>query len=183
MKTRNMIIAGLVATAGIALAAPFVAHAGGALGSGGPKCEMAERGGHPGMHGDRHGDRMSMGGHGMLRGLNLTTEQEDRIFELRHEQAPKMRAKWKDVRASREALHALAFSGEYTEAKAQQLSVQAAQAMADIAAMRARLQAGIFEVLTEEQREMVKARQGQRRAMADQLVGEPNPFGHEGRRG
>ncbi len=172
MKTRHRIIVGVLAASSLALAAPFVAHANPFGGDGARACASDGRHGmlmHGGMgrHGGRHGGEMGMRGdgmaiHGLLRGIDLTEAQRDQLFELRHAQAPEMRAKWKAARSAREALRALPFSGEYTDAKAQTLSQQAAQAMAEIGAMRARLEADVYALLTDEQREAVKARQAAR---------------------
>jgi len=184
MKTRNRIIVGFLAASSLALAVPFVAHAN-PFGGDGPRACATEdgRGGPMGHRGHRHGgmqgERMGMSGddmgmrgmHHMLRGLDLSDEQRDKIFELRHAQAPEMRAKWKEARASREALRALAFSADYSDARAAELSAQAGQAMADIAAMRTRLQAGIYAVLTEPQREALKARKGMPRAAGEAGLG------------
>jgi len=184
MKYRNKIIAAIATATTLAIAAPLLAQAEpmGGFGGGFGNCDPAMagrhngmRGGHEGMMGGRHHGMMD--GERMLRGLDLTEEQRDKIFELRHEQAPQLRSKWKEVRSAHRALRELAWSGDYSDDKAQQLAGQAAQAMADIETMRAKLEAGIYGVLDDAQR----ATMNERREMMQQRRMEGGPFGAAGR--
>ncbi len=173
MKTRNKIIAAIATATTLALAAPLLAQADPMGGFG--NCDRAGRhhgmrGGHDGVMGGRHGGMM---GDRMLRGLNLSEEQRDKIFELRHEQAPKLRSKWKEVRSAHQALRELAWSGGYSGDEAQPLATRAAQAMADIETMRAQLEAGIYGVLDDAQRAKMK----ERRELMQQRWREGGPFG------
>ena len=88
----------------------------------------------------------------MLKRLDLSEAQRDQVFELRHAQAPQMRAKWKEARNAREALRELSWSGDYDAGKAAEFARQGADAMAEIAGMRAKLQADIYQLLSPEQR-------------------------------
>ncbi|MCB1916371.1 MAG: Spy/CpxP family protein refolding chaperone [Rhodocyclaceae bacterium] len=178
MNARNKIIAGIVAVSGLALAVPFVAHAD-SMGGG---CEGGRHGGHHrmfGEHGGKHGGGAMAGGERMLRKLDLNEEQRDRVFELRHAQAPQMRAKWKEAKQARQALRELAWSGEYDASKAAELARQGADAMAEIAGMRAKLQADIFQLLNEEQR----TRLGELRTQRDREGDRPMRWRHEQRHG
>ncbi|MCB1907824.1 MAG: Spy/CpxP family protein refolding chaperone [Rhodocyclaceae bacterium] len=152
MKTRNKIIAGIVAASALAVAVPFVAHAdpmaGGCFEGARHGGQHRMFGGHEGRH---HGGHMGGSEH-MLRRLDLDEAQRDRIFELRHAQAPQMRAKWKEARNARKALQELAWSGEYDATKAAGLARQGADAMAEIAGMRAQMQADIYQLLNADQR-------------------------------
>ena len=112
--------------------------------------------GHHGHHGHFHrGSRHS--GH-MLRGLDLSEEQRDKLFELRHAQAPRMRELGKTLRSSQRELRTLSMSDSFDEAKAKQLADSASQAGAGLALLRAQLQNETFKVLTPEQREKLAKR-------------------------
>ena len=151
MNKRNKIIAAVVAISGLAVAVPFVAHAD----SAGAACDGGRHGGHHRMFGEHGGIDQGgpMGGsERVLKRLDLSEAQRDQIFELRHAQAPQMRAKWKEARSARGALRELAWSGDYDAGKAAELARQGADAMAEIAGMRAKLQADIYQLLSPEQR-------------------------------
>lgn len=119
----------------------------------------ARHGGHShhgagyGMQGER-----SMGG-ALLRGLDLTDEQRDRIFAIRHAAEPAMRDQMKVLRGARGEFSRLALSGEYDEAKVKELADRNAQAMSTMAQLRARTMNEIYRVLTPEQQATVKERQ------------------------
>lgn len=112
--------------------------------------------GHHGHHGHFH--RAGMHSGHMLRGLDLTQEQRDKLFELRHAQAPKVRELGKTLRTSRKELRELSMSDSFDEAKAKQLADSASQAGAEMALLRAQLQNETFKVLTPEQREKLAKR-------------------------
>jgi Spy/CpxP family protein refolding chaperone len=116
------------------------------------------RGMHGGMHGGAHGA-------GALRGLDLSEEQRDQLFALRHAQAPKMRELGKTLRESNRELRTLAMSEAYDEARARQLAETASKAGADIALLRAQLGNETFRILTPEQRAKLaeRAERGERR--------------------
>ena len=111
--------------------------------------------GPPGMHG-HHGPDGPFGGPMMgmpfLRGLSLTDAQRDKVFEIMHAQAPALRLREREVRQSREALFALARSERFDDAKATALADTGARAASEIALMRARSAAAVWQVLTPEQR-------------------------------
>lgn len=122
---------------------------------------------HHGHHGG-HFRRAGMGGPqgmndgAMWRGLNLTEEQRDKLFELRHAQSPRMRELGKTIRNARVELRKLALSDGFDEAKAKELAATASQAGAEMAVLRARLQHETYALLTPEQRTQF-ARRGERR--------------------
>ena len=111
--------------------------------------------GPPGMHG-HHGPDGPFGGPMMgmpfLRGLSLSDAQQDKVFEIMHAQAPALRLRGREVRQSREALFALARSERFDDAKATALADTGARAASQIALMRARSAAAVWQVLTPEQR-------------------------------
>ncbi|HLT25435.1 MAG TPA: Spy/CpxP family protein refolding chaperone [Zeimonas sp.] len=162
-------IAAFTVAGSLALAAPFLVSA--QSSSDGPQArpsnvQMKQHahwrhgGGHHAhgkwAHGKRgHGDRF-------LRGLDLSDEQRDRIFEIRHATAPKMREQMKVLRETRGEFGRLALSNEYDEAKVRALAERNAQAMSEIAQLRARSMNEIYQVLTPEQQAKLQERQSRR---------------------
>ena len=162
-------IAAFTVAGSLALAAPFLVSA--QSSSDGPQArpsnvQMKQHahwrhgGGHHAhgkwAHGKRgHGDRF-------LRGLDLSDEQRDRIFEIRHAAAPKMREQAKTLRETRGEFAKLALSADYDEAKVKALADRNAQAISEMAQLRARNMNEIYQVLTPEQRTKVQERQARR---------------------
>jgi len=156
MKLQSRTFKQLILAAGIAAALPFAAQAQGM--PGGPD------GGRPGMHQRHHGGGRGMhhgmghsmkgGRHGpsFLRGINLTEAQRDKVFAIRHAQAPVMRDKFKIVRQSRTDLRALTTAAQFDEARARAIADTGARAMADIAVLKAKGDSEIFALLTPEQK-------------------------------
>lgn len=112
--------------------------------------------GHHRHHGHFHGAGVHSGH--MLRGLDLSEEQRDKLFELRHAQAPKMRELGKTMRSAQRELRAMSMSDTFDEAKAKELADAASQAGAGMALLRAQLRNETFKVLTPEQREKLAKR-------------------------
>ena len=160
MKTSTKIISAFIAASAIALAVPLAAQADGY--AGGRHCSSHEHGFKGGHMGGRHA-RGEM--HRMLRGLDLSEQQRDAIFALRHEQAPQMREYMKQMRASHKGLHDLAISGEYDATRAEELAQQGAQAMADMAKAKTRMGAEVYKLLDERQREQFRQRMEHRKGM------------------
>lgn len=88
----------------------------------------------------------------MLRGLDLSEAQQDKVFALLHAQAPYLREQEKAAAKAHEALRALAGAAQYDDAKAASLSQAAAQAMANIGLQHARTEQKLLALLTPEQR-------------------------------
>jgi periplasmic protein CpxP/Spy len=154
MKTRKHYLAALLAASGIALALPLAVHANPM--TDGPRCEGHGAMGHGGHRGPG-GEWGAFGGHG-LRGLDLSEEQQDKIFNLRHAQEPAMRAKVKELREARSNLEALTRSSAYDEARVRALTDKAGTAMAELARMHARTEHQIYQLLTPEQRKELEER-------------------------
>ena len=158
MNMRKSIKTFLIASS-VALAVPMAAQARGGMdwgGEGGDRCGSAMMKHHGGGH---HGGHM-MGG---MRGLDLSEAQRDKIFELRHALAPKMRAEMKVVQAARTQLRDMVTSDSYDEAKVKELTEASAGAKARMAQMRLRNQHEVYQVLTPEQREKMKERKQEMR--------------------
>ncbi|MCP5267237.1 MAG: Spy/CpxP family protein refolding chaperone [Burkholderiaceae bacterium] len=153
----------VLAASALAFGLPFAAYVQAADDSARPEFARAhamKAGAHGAMH--HGGGEHFGGGRAMMRGLDLTEEQRDKLFALRHAQAPEMRAKMKEIRQSRRALRELTMSDQYDEAKAQALADQGAKAMGEVAMLRAKMGNAFYKVLTPAQREKLKQRMAKR---------------------
>lgn len=125
-------------------------------------------GGQMGGHmGGQMGDHMAgmKGQHDglrFLRGLDLSEQQHDRIFEIVHRQAPAMRERTKALNRTRQELGALAMSAQYDEGRAKALSDGLASVTAEMALERVRTANAVWQVLTPEQRRQVEERRARR---------------------
>ena len=88
----------------------------------------------------------------MLRGVVLDEAQDDKVFAIMHALAPQRREQERSLRQSQDALHALAVSGQYDEAKAAALAKSAGAAVSALALLDARADARILALMTPEQR-------------------------------
>jgi Spy/CpxP family protein refolding chaperone len=165
MKNRRY--AAIIVAGSLALATPFLVAAQGESGEQrvpmrGKFEQVHARHGHHGHHGGPgwHGGQgeRGMAGAGFLRGLDLSDEQRDRIFAIRHASEPAMREQLKILRSARGELSRLALSADYDEAKVKALVDRNAQAMSTLAQQRARDMNQIFRVLTPEQQAKVLER-------------------------
>jgi len=126
---------------------------------------MMHEGGHDGMMGGGHwhGDGGMAGGWGMfgeggalppfLKALHLSEVQQDKVFAIMHAQAPQAREQAKALRKAHHAMHELATSAKYDEAKAKAQADALGKALSDMALLHARTAHQVYEVLTPEQRE------------------------------
>ncbi|MBI5784489.1 MAG: Spy/CpxP family protein refolding chaperone [Rhodocyclales bacterium] len=92
-----------------------------------------------------------------LRGITLTEEQRDKVFEIMHAQIPSLRTREKELRQSREGLIKLSLSGEFDDLKAKALADAGARAMAEVVLTRARLDHKVYRLLTAEQRKQLES--------------------------
>ena len=163
----------LILATGLALAAPLAAladtpaampaeHAAGGPAHGHEMggCMMMEHGPDGGMH---HGSGM-FGEDGalppMLRHLQLSEAQQDKVFAIMHAQAPQAREIGKAIRKAHGSLHELVTGTSYDDAKAKALADALGKAVSDEALLHARTHRQIIDVLTTEQRQML-ARHGE----------------------
>jgi protein CpxP len=151
-SSRNKLLAGC-----LGLAVPFAAMAApppdGKMDGHGAGCDRE-------MHGPPGGP---MGGPppGMFGGdrpppylmeLNLTEDQQDKVFAIMHASAPAMRDQFKAVRKAREALHDLGRAAQFDSGNAGSLAQALGKAESQLALLQARNDHDIFAVLTDEQR-------------------------------
>jgi Spy/CpxP family protein refolding chaperone len=101
-------------------------------------------------HGGMHDPAMMA-----LHHLQLTQAQQDSVHAILKEQAPRHAEIQKKIRAARDALHALAMTGQFDEAKAQGPAQDLGQATTEAALQQARVEASIVAVLTPEQRDQL----------------------------
>ncbi|PHV31670.1 hypothetical protein CSQ94_20535 [Janthinobacterium sp. BJB312] len=97
-----------------------------------------------------------------LHGIELNEAQQDKIFAATYAQAPLLREQEKIAFKAHEQLRALAGSSAYDDAKASALASTAAQAMAQISLLQARLEQQLLAVLTPEQRQQAQQRSDDR---------------------
>jgi len=145
MNTFKRTLAVFLATSSIALAVPLAANAGPMMGGG---MEGGCGKGGSEMRGGQRDDLPRM-----MKKLDLTAEQEAQIKELRKQDGELISEKYQSMRDSRAQLHEMQKKGDYDEAKVKALTEQGAQAMAEMAQLRARQHHQIMEVLTPEQRQ------------------------------
>ncbi len=100
-----------------------------------------------------------------MRGIDLTEAQQDKVFALLHAQAPLMREQHKSIAKAHAALHALAASGAFDDAKAGALAQSVGQAMAALTLQQAKSEQQLLALLTPAQRQQVEQseRDGPRR--------------------
>jgi protein CpxP len=153
MKVLNPVLGAFLLASSLALAVPATASADDL------RRVSAQGGWHGGdlqRGGRHHGSEMRM-----LRGLDLTEAQRDQIFEIRHAQAPAMRAQMKAVHAARKDLRELALAPQYDAAKAQASADALAKATSQMALMRIDVTRKMLAVLTPEQRKKLDERHAQ----------------------
>ncbi len=87
-----------------------------------------------------------------LRDLDLTKSQQDKIFELLHNQEPGMRERHKAVRKATEELNRLVTSDHYKPSELRTLADKLARELADTFVQHAATEVKILALLTAEQR-------------------------------
>ena len=97
-----------------------------------------------------------------LHGIELSEAQQDKVFAATYAQAPLLREQEKIAFKAHAQLRELAASSTYDDAKAGALANTAAQAMATISLLQARLEQQLLAVLTPEQRKQAQQRRDSR---------------------
>jgi len=97
-----------------------------------------------------------------LRGLDLTDEQQDKVFAILHAAAPALRDQAKAASKAREALNAQGHSAQFDTAAAATLAAALGKAQGDMALLQAHIDHDIFAVLTDAQRSQVTNREHER---------------------
>ena len=155
-SSRNKLLAGCLALA-VPLAALAAPPPDGKTDGPGAACGMEVRG----PHGGPMGGPMGGPAPGMFAGdrpppylmdLNLTEDQQDKVFAIMHASAPAIRDQFKAVRKAREALHDLGHAAQFDSGNAGSLAQALGKAESQLALLQARNDHDIFAVLTDEQR-------------------------------
>ena len=157
-RTRSL---SALALAAALVAAPLAASAASGMPDDGGS-RHHQKGGHE--FGRHHGGFGHHGGDRGFRALDLTQDQQDRIFKIRHEQAQAVYDQKKALRAARTALRDVARADAFDEAKARQAADALGQAQAQLALLRTQTQAQIHAVLTPEQRQKLAQMRAARHA-------------------
>ena len=124
-------------------------------------CMMMEHG--PAHGGMLHGGGMFGEGEDMppmLRHVQLSEAQQDKIFAIMHAQAPQARELGKAIRKAHHGLHELVTGASYDDTKAKAAADALGKAVAESTLLHARTHRQIVEVLTPEQRQQL-ARHGE----------------------
>ena len=121
-------------------------------------CDMEFRGppGPPmGPPGPFFGDRPPP----FLTEVNLTEDQQDKVFAILHAVAPALREQAKAERKAREALHDLGRAAQFDAGNASALAQALGKAESQLALLRVRTEHDLCAVLTDEQRAQVAERE------------------------
>lgn len=114
-----------------------------------PHCEKTEmKGHHPMNMGFPHKPFF-------LKGIELTAEQEDKIFELTHAEAPKLRARMKAQQDLRQDLIIMIQTNNFDENKARKIADKLAKIESENTLAKAHIDNSLMNLLTPEQREKV----------------------------
>ena len=105
------------------------------------------------------GDRMPP----FLRGLNLTQEQRDKIFDINYAQIPTLRKTGEQMRDLKRQQMAMTLSDKYDSAKVKQLIEQQTQLQAKMQIAMADSRHQIYQVLTADQRKQLAERKPHQR--------------------
>jgi Spy/CpxP family protein refolding chaperone len=155
-SSRNKLLAGCLALA-VPLAAMAAPPPDGKADGHGAACDREMRGPPDGPMGGPPGG----GAPGLFAGdrpppylmeLNLTEDQQDKVFAIMHASAPAIRDQFKAVRKARDALHDLGHAAQFDSGNAGSLAQALGKAESQLALLQARNEHDIFAVLTDEQR-------------------------------
>ncbi|HEV7394242.1 MAG TPA: Spy/CpxP family protein refolding chaperone, partial [Burkholderiales bacterium] len=97
-----------------------------------------------------------------VRGLHLTDAQDDQIFKILHDSAPALRERMKILRPAREELDRLIRADAFDAERAREIANTQAQAIAEVARLRAETMHRIRAILSPEQRAMLDRRREER---------------------
>lgn len=178
MKTFNQLpIKRLLVVAGLVAAVPLSAMAFQGHGDKGGMCDGKAGMRHTGMSHDGGPMHMLRG----LHRLDLSEAQDDKVFDIMHNQAPQMRKQMKVLQKAENDLQALKQAPDYSDAKARSLIDQIARQRADMELSRLQAERKVLDVLTPDQRKELAsmtpltARDGRRHGRAPDGTREGGP--------
>ena len=152
MMKRKLFSTKLAVITALAIALPFsaISHA-----ESTNKAKHCQHGGERG-HFQGKGQHHKMGVPPYLMGLDLTEDQQDKVFAIMHAEAPNKYEGQKQHRKLIEELRSLSQADSFDQAKANQISDQLAKLEKDKALNMATSQAKVFALLTPEQRKKAR---------------------------
>jgi len=115
-----------------------------------------------GPRGEFPGGRFGGRGLPFLHGLELSESQEDKLFQLMHNQAPYLREQQRAHDKAMRALHEMRDAEKFDDAAAAKLAQAAAQAEANLALAHIRTHQKVLALLTPEQRKQLDERKARR---------------------
>jgi len=147
-----------------AMALPLLAHAEEATPAegdrpppAGPRGEF-QGGRQGGPFGGRFGGHAGAPGLPFLHGLELSESQEDKLFQLMHNQVPYLREQQRAHEKAMRALHELGAAEKFDDAAAAKLAQAAAQAQANLTLSHIRTHQKVLALLSPEQRKQLDER-------------------------
>jgi periplasmic protein CpxP/Spy len=143
------------------MALPLLARAEEGLPPEGDQVPMAGPRGE-GPRGQFPGGRFGGPGLPFLHGLELSESQEDKLFQLMHNQAPYLRDQQRAHDKAMRALHEMRDAEKFDDAAAAKLAQAAAQAEANLALAHIRSHQKVLALLTPEQRKQLDERKARR---------------------
>lgn len=108
--------------------------------------------------GGRHGGHFGAPGLPFLHGLELSDSQQDKLFQLMHNQAPYLREQQRAHEKAMRALHEMGDAEKFDDAAATRLAQAAAQAQANLTLSHIRTHQKVLALLTPEQRKQLEER-------------------------
>ncbi|WP_426337816.1 Spy/CpxP family protein refolding chaperone [Pseudoduganella sp. S-14] len=148
-----------------AMALPLLARAEEKLPTEGEPPQLADprpegpRGEFPGRH---RGGHFGAPGLPFLHGLELSESQEDKLFQLMHNQAPYLREQQRAHEKAMRALHDMRNTEKFDDGAATKLAQAAAQAEANLTLAHIRTHQKVLALLTPEQRKQLDERKARR---------------------
>jgi len=113
--------------------------------------------GEGGWHHQEHGPGWELRPR-FLRGLQLTEDQQDKIFAIEHNAEPALRDSIKSLHKAREGLRGASTSDTYNESEVKAMTEAAGRAMSQMSLLRIRSEHEIYALLTPAQRAEIAAR-------------------------
>ena len=94
-----------------------------------------------------------------LMDLDLTEDQQDKVFAIMHAAAPAVRDREKAARKARDALHQLAHAPSFSESSANSLAQAQGTADSQLALLRTKMEHDVYAVLSPEQQSKLTSRE------------------------
>ncbi len=141
-------------------------------GPGGGGFQGYRQGGGPGQWGPHRGP----GAFGILRQLNLTPDQQQKLHTIFQQNGPQMRQLMQQMRQQRQQLNSLTHQTPFNDGQAQTLAKQLGQTFTQLSLLRARLQSQLWATLTpDQQAKWTQIEQQMRQRRQQWMQNHPHP--------